>query len=314
MSTKIVPKSTTTKQPSEGETKANDEVYQVPSKRISSLTSSEDTSFISNSITTTVNATAAYVKDLNHLEATGAFEEARTQVKAISAIMEKLKQASSDEAARAEEIKRVYSNKKGKNKNDGKQQLRITVQDYRTMYTALRDYEKIKVEHEQMLVQKMDVNDVEMVLWERMRKVLLNTMDKQAVASMFLAFGANPTKRRRSGKHKSMLKMGRTASALAIAARDDTAFKEVLKLFPADPEKTKVIKQLLNDANEWSAFQIWKLRSMFDDNNVLTTKTLVTYIFEDSLDLLSLMKVDHAVFDQWVASVCDTYNAVPYHK
>lgn len=309
MSTKIVPTSTTTK-PSEGETKANDEVYRVPSKRISSLTSEEDTSFmLPKSITTTANATAAYVKDLNHLEETGAFEEARTQVRAISAIMDKLKQATSDEAARAEEIKRVYSNKKGKNKKQT-----FTVQDYKTMYTALRDYEKIKVEHEQMLVQKKNVNDVEMVLWERMRKILLNTMDKQAVASMFSAFGANPTKRRRSGKHKSMLKMGRTASALAVAAREDTVFKEVLKLFPSDPEKTKTIKLLLNDANEWSAFQIWKLRSMFDDNNVLTTKTLVTYIFEDSLDLLSLMNVDHVVFDHWVASVCDTYNAVPYHK
>ena len=240
---------------------------------------------------TAIGVTAAFAKDLKLLEEADDFSDAREKVNAVKNLMKKIESASKDTTLQT--------------------QTSLSMEDFELIHTSLQDFCKIKVEYELLLSQKSNDIEVEVKLLERMKHALLNTMDKNSITTMFMAFGANP-KRRRSGKHKSMLKQ--TADQLAIDLENDHEFKEALKLFPSDPEKVKQGRLLLKDANTWSKFDIWKLRSLFDNSNILATKTLVAYIFEDSLDLLSAMKVDVATFGRFVGQVCDTYNAVPYHN
>jgi hypothetical protein len=47
---------------------------------------------------------------------------------------------------------------------------------------------------------------------------------------------------------------------------------------------------------------------------VLTTKAIVTTIFEDLLDLTSQMLIPDDVFQRWLNAACEVYNKVPYHN
>lgn len=47
---------------------------------------------------------------------------------------------------------------------------------------------------------------------------------------------------------------------------------------------------------------------------MLTTKAIVTTIFEDLLDLTSQMLIPDDVFQRWLNAVCEVYNKVPYHN
>ena len=315
MSTKIVPKSSVPAATAQGETK-RPSLCRLPSKRISSQASAKVSKFMVDHMNTTPDATAAYVDNLQMVEEADSLNEARNKVETVVLVMEKLKLAAeaaeAAEAATTTDTANTTTSTTTTLTTPATTTLQIALVDLQTILTALDDYKKIKVEHDQLVTQNKNTVAAESQLLERMQRVLLATLDKQAIASIFMAFGANPTKRRRSGKHRSML--GRTASQVAIAAQHDSVFNEAVKLFPSDPEKVLQGKQLLSDANDWSKFNIWKLRSLFDNDNILTSKALVTYVFEDALDLLSTVIIDGATFSRWVNAVCNTYKAVPYHK
>ena len=284
-STKIVPTTSTTAERKE---------YSLPSRRFSSLPA-ELSKLVTDSVRTTADTTAAYANTVHMLEEADSKKEALDKTHAARESLKKLKIL----AAQA-----TRSNATS---------VTLSLDEIQTIALSLNDYTHIKLEHDEMSAQKKTESGAEQRLLDRMKKVLLTTMDKQVVVSMFNAFGANPqNRRRRSGKHKEH--MERTAAQIAIAAQHDPAIMEAAKLFPRDPEIVKRAKELLADVGKWSEFDIWALRTVFDENNDLTTKAIVTAIFEDVLDLTSELLIPDQTFQRWLSAVCNTYNNVPYHN
>ena len=271
----------------------------LPSKRISALASADVSKFVVNSINVTADTTAAYVNELNLVEEAESLSEARDRVMSTAAASERLKRASAA-ASRGNSTEII-----------------ISLAELQTILFSLEDYQKIKVEHEKLSTQNKSEVSVETKLMERMKRVLLQTMDKKAIVSMVMAFGCNPeTRRRRDGHHKSSLGGVGTCITTEVehAAESDQAMKEAIKLFPSDPEAMKRGRALLADADKWSKFDIWQFREVFHDDNKTTASALASYIFEDSLNLLTVNDVNKKTFKCWVRAVCDTYNAVPYHS
>lgn len=102
--------------------------------------------------------------------------------------------------------------------------ITLSSDDMTAVTIALADYTRIKLDHEKLSVQKSNEivsAEIEQRLLNRMKTVLLKTMDKQAVVDMFMAFGANPQSRKTRRKAKRQASMQRTASQVAIAAQHD---------------------------------------------------------------------------------------------
>ena len=201
--------------------------HSLPSKRVSALASTDVSKFVVNSINVSADTTAAYVNELNLVEEAESLSEARDRVMSTAAASERLKRASAA-ASRGNST-----------------EIMVSLAELQTILLSLEDYQNIKVEHEKLSTQNKAEVSVETKLMERMKKVLLQTMDKKAIVSMVMAFGCNPeTRRRRDGHHKSSFGGLGTCltSEVEHAAESDQAMREAIKLFPFTLTKISVFK------------------------------------------------------------------------